>query len=81
MHLYSLDVSLAADPTKSPAYRGTHGDTSYYFFETEDLPLFGPLRTLGVPESVIDVVEPFFRVSWNWAMTAASRRGSPRRRG
>ena len=28
----------------------------------QDLPLFGPLRTLGVPESLIDVVEPFFRV-------------------
>ena len=27
-----------------------------------DLPLFGPLRTLGVPESLIDVVEPFFKV-------------------
>jgi hypothetical protein len=24
--------------------------------------MFGPLRTLGVPESLIDVVEPFFRV-------------------
>jgi hypothetical protein len=46
----------------SPAYQGTHGDTSYYFFETQDLPLFAPLRTLGVPESLIDVVEPFFRV-------------------
>ena len=46
----------------SPAYQGTHGDTSYYFFETEDLPLFGPLRTLGVPEPLIDVVEPVFRV-------------------
>ena len=23
--------------------------------------MFGPLRTLGVPEPVIDVVEPFFR--------------------
>ena len=41
--------------------QGKHGDTSYYFFETPDLPLFGPLRTLGVPEPVIDVVEPFFR--------------------
>ena len=28
----------------------------------QDLPLFGPLRTLGVPEPVIDVVEPFFKV-------------------
>jgi len=62
VHLYPFDVSLPADPTTSPAYRGTHGDTSYYFFESQDLPLFGPLRTLGVPESVIDVVEPFFKV-------------------
>ena len=62
VHLHPFDVSLPADPTTSPAYRGTHGDTSYYFFESQDLPLFGPLRTLGVPESVIDVVEPFFKV-------------------
>ena len=62
VHSYPFDVSLPADPTKSPAYQGKYGDTSYYFFETEDLPLFGPLRTLGVPEPVIDVVEPFFKV-------------------
>lgn len=62
VHPYALDVSLPADPTTSPAYQGTHGDTSYYFFETQDLPLFAPLRMLGVPEPVIDVVEPFFRV-------------------
>ena len=62
VHPYDLDVSLPSDPTTSPAYQGTNGDTSYYFFETQDLPLFAPLRTLGVPEPVIDVVEPFFRV-------------------
>ncbi|MGE5697993.1 MAG: PE-PPE domain-containing protein [Candidatus Sericytochromatia bacterium] len=62
VHLYPSDVSLAPDPSTSLAFQGTHGDTSYYFFETQDLPLFGPLRTLGVPESLIDVVEPFFRV-------------------
>jgi PE-PPE domain len=62
VHDYALDVSLPQDPTTSPAYQGTHGDTDYYFFETQDLPLFGPLRTLGVPESVIDVVEPIFQV-------------------
>lgn len=59
---YLAAVSLPADPTTSPAYQGTHGDSSYYFFETQDLPLFAPLRQLGVPESLIDVVEPFFRV-------------------
>jgi len=62
VHTYAWDDSLAPDPSKSPAYQGTHGDTDYYFFETQDLPLFGPLRTLGVPESLIDIVEPFFRV-------------------
>ena len=63
LHPYSWDDSLPADdPTESPAYQGTYGDTDYYFFETQDLPLFAPLRTLGVPESLIDVVEPFFRV-------------------
>jgi PE-PPE domain len=62
LHTNPFDVSLPPDPTKSPAYQGTHGDTSYYFFGTQDLPLFAPLRTLGVPESLIDVVEPFFRV-------------------
>ncbi len=62
LHYYAFGVSLAPDASTSPAFQGTHGDTSYYFFETEELPLFGPLRTLGVPERVIDVVEPFFRV-------------------
>ena len=62
VHAYPFDVSLAPDPPTSPPIQSQHGDTSYYFFETPDLPLFGPLRTLGVPESLIDVVEPFFRV-------------------
>ena len=34
VHLYPFDVSLAPDPTTSPPIQGTHGDTSYYFFET-----------------------------------------------
>jgi len=61
VHTHPFDVSLPADPSTSPAYQGTHGDTSYYFFQTQHLPLFDPLRTLGVPEPLIDVVEPFFR--------------------
>ncbi len=62
VHTNLFDVSLPTDPTTSPAYQGTHGDSSYYFFPTADLPLFAPLRQLGVPEALIDVVEPFFRV-------------------
>ena len=37
---------------------GKYGDTTYYFFETENLPLYGPLRSIGVPEPLIDIVEP-----------------------
>ena len=62
MHPRDLEVSLAPIRRHRRLSRGTHGDTDYYFFETEDLPLFAPLRTLGVPEPLIDVVEPFFRV-------------------
>ncbi|MGE2731005.1 PE-PPE domain-containing protein [Mycolicibacterium vaccae] len=63
VHSQLFDVSLPAeDPTTSPAFRGVHGDTSYYVFDNPDLPLFGPLRTLGVPEPIIDIVEPVFRV-------------------
>jgi hypothetical protein len=62
VHSYPFDVSLPPDPSMtSTAYQGTHGDTDYYFFETQDLPLFAPLRIVGVPEPVIDVVEPFVR--------------------
>jgi hypothetical protein len=62
VHGYPFDVSLVHDASTAPPIKSQYGDTSYYFFETQDLPLFGPLRSLGVPESVIDVVEPVFRV-------------------
>lgn len=62
VHYYAFDVSLAPGASNTPAFQGRHGDTSYYFLENEDLPLFGPLRTLGVPERMIKVIEPFFRV-------------------
>ncbi|RZT12453.1 PE-PPE domain-containing protein [Mycobacterium sp. BK558] len=61
VHTHPLDVSLAPDPALSSAHHDAHGDTDYYFFTTEDLPLFAPLRQLGVPEALIDVVEPVFR--------------------
>jgi PE-PPE domain len=62
--LYGEEVSL--DP-KSPKYvDGTvveqDGDTTYYWIPTSELPLFDPLRLAGVPEPVIDVVQPFAKV-------------------
>jgi hypothetical protein len=63
VHSRDLEVSLPTDdPTSSPAYQGSYGHTDYYLFESDDLPLFEPLRQLGVPEPFIDVVEPFFKV-------------------
>jgi hypothetical protein len=38
------------------------GDTTFYLIPTQGLPLFGPLRQLGVPESVIDIIQPLARV-------------------
>ena len=81
VHTYPFDVTLAPGPSTSAAFQGTYGDTSYYFFEIQDLPLFAPLRTLGVPESLIDVVEPFFRVLVELGYDRTIRRGSPPRHG
>lgn len=62
VHTWPFEVSLAPDATTTPYVVSSHGDSTYYLFETQDLPLFGPLRSLGVPEQLIDVVEPAFRV-------------------
>ena len=61
VHPYDLEPSLA-DPGTPPPIHTKTGDTDYYFFETEDLPLFAPLRMIGVPEPLIDVVEPVVKV-------------------
>ncbi len=62
VHMYGMDVSLVPGSTTPAPTVDQHGDTTYYYFENENLPLFGPLRNLGVPEALIDIVEPFFRV-------------------
>ena len=48
-HMYPFDVSLPTIRRRRRLTRAPHGDTSYYFFETQDLPLFDPLRTWGCP--------------------------------
>ena len=77
VHFHDFDVSLLSDPSTSPRIVSQYGDTTYYFFETQDLPLFGPLRTLGVPEPVIDVVEPFFREVVELGYDRSIPRGKP----
>jgi PE-PPE domain len=65
VHAKYADV-VSFDPA-SPNYVGqltpeTHGDTTYYWIPTADLPLLDPLRALGVPEPVLDIVQPFLKV-------------------
>jgi len=64
VHARYDEVSL--DP-HSPKYApGTvkqqYGDTTYYQIPTADLPLFDVARLVGVPEALIDVVEPVTKV-------------------
>lgn len=38
------------------------GDTTFYFVPTTQLPLLDPLRSLGVPESVLNIIQPALQV-------------------
>ena len=38
------------------------GDTTFYFIPTTELPLLDPLQSLGVPESVLNIVQPALQV-------------------
>jgi len=38
------------------------GDTTFYFIPTTELPLLDPLRSLGVPESLLNIVQPALQV-------------------
>jgi hypothetical protein len=38
------------------------GDTTFYFIPTTELPLLDPLHSLGVPESVLNIVQPALQV-------------------
>ena len=38
------------------------GDTTFYFIPTTELPLLDPLRSLSVPESVLNIIQPALQV-------------------
>jgi PE-PPE domain len=38
------------------------GDTTFYFIPTTELPLLDPLRSLGVPESMLNIIQPALQV-------------------
>lgn len=57
---------VSVDPMSPKYLPGTvvqqYGDTTYYQIPTADLPLFDLARIFGVPESLIDIVEPTVKV-------------------
>jgi len=72
---------LDPGPGEPPPIHTTTGDTDYYFYPTDNLPVFGPLRTIGVPEPVIDVVEPVAKVLVEQGYDRTSHWENPPRRG
>ncbi|WP_280833863.1 PE-PPE domain-containing protein [Mycolicibacterium frederiksbergense] len=57
---YGSSVVNLNDPTSYQSY--TSGNTTYYLIHTEHLPLLQPLRDIGVPAPLLDLVEPTLRV-------------------
>jgi hypothetical protein len=46
----------------SEIVRQVEGDTTFYLVPSTTLPLLGPLMSLGVPQPVLDIVQPALRV-------------------
>jgi PE-PPE domain len=57
---YGSSVINLDDPTTYQSYKS--GNTTYYLVHTEHLPLLQPLRDIGVPAPILDLVEPTLRV-------------------
>ncbi|WP_051289225.1 PE-PPE domain-containing protein [Mycobacterium sp. URHD0025] len=57
---YGSSVVNLNDPSTFQSH--TSGNTTYYLVHTEHLPLLQPLRDIGVPSPVLDLVEPTLRV-------------------
>lgn len=57
---YGSSVVDLDDPSTYDSY--TSGNTTYYLVHTQNLPLLQPFRDFGVPEPVLDLVEPTLRV-------------------
>lgn len=62
VHFYAANTTLAPSPELSGAVHTTTDNTDYYILPSENLPIFTPLRIAGVPEPLIDVVEPVTKV-------------------
>jgi hypothetical protein len=62
--LPSLSTQFASEYVRgsTEVVKQVDGDTTFYFIPTTDLPLLDPLRSLGVPESVLNIFQPALQV-------------------
>lgn len=49
-------------PSSDALFQGKHGDTSYYMFPTELVPILMPLQMVGVPKPILSFFDEFARV-------------------
>jgi hypothetical protein len=55
---YASEYALGSTEIVKQVY----GDATFYFIPTTDLPLLDPLASLGVPESVLNIIQPALQV-------------------
>ncbi len=72
---YGSSVVNLNDPSTFQSH--TSGNTTYYLVHTEHLPLLQPLRDIGVPAPVLDLVEPTLRVLIDLAYDHTPRTWGP----
>ena len=57
-----LHGGVVNKPSSDALFQGKHGDTSFYMFPTELVPVLMPLQMIGVPKPILSFFDEFFRV-------------------
>jgi hypothetical protein len=59
---YYLHGNVVNEPLSDAVFQGKVGDTSYYMFPTNTLPILMPLQQLGVPKPILGLLDAPLRV-------------------
>lgn len=57
-----LHGDVVNKPSSDALFQGKHGDTSFYMFPTELVPVLMPLQMIGVPKPILSFFDEFARV-------------------
>ena len=57
-----LHGGVVNKPSSEALFQGKEGDTSYYLFPTELVPILMPLQMIGVPKPILSFFDTFLRV-------------------